>query len=337
MTSDGDGCLTQLDEESYQVVWAIHQPIRSQPHISPKFFTGPNKENVWYLQFRTDTISRRHQESFKRCILELHLFDSKSEEISVYVDFFVTGRPHAVHENDGYPRNVKKGSFALLFNTSDEEIRKAYECSYTNGLKIRCIVAHSRAKSVELSSKRKQVCEHRIIKDLELIKNEAKFSDIELVAKTVKFPAHKIILASRSPVFTAMFENDMQEKLSNTIDIPDIEPDVMIKLLSYIYTDTVEDIEDSIEDLIAAAEKYELEGLKSMCSEVIVEKLDKENVIPSLILADRYRVDDLKKQSLNFIAEHMKSLQKLEGFDTFSSSYPSLLKEILIHVSDKST
>ncbi len=39
------------------------------------------------------------------------------------------------------------------------------------------------------------------------------FSDVTLSVGATEFKAHKAILAARSPVFAAMFEHSMEEKL----------------------------------------------------------------------------------------------------------------------------
>merc|ERR1712228_737991 len=49
------------------------------------------------------------------------------------------------------------------------------------------------------------------------------------------FFVHRAILMSSSPVFQAMFENDMQEKKNSEIRIEDIPSDAVKLMLDYIY------------------------------------------------------------------------------------------------------
>ena len=65
------------------------------------------------------------------------------------------------------------------------------------------------------------------------------FSDVNLNIRGREFPAHKNILAARSEVFAAMFQHPTKEKLSNQIEIEDIEPEVFQELLRFIYTGRV--------------------------------------------------------------------------------------------------
>merc|ERR1712154_636228 len=49
------------------------------------------------------------------------------------------------------------------------------------------------------------------------------------------FPVHRAILMSSSPVFQAMFENDMVEKKNSEVKIEDIPSDAVKLMLDYIY------------------------------------------------------------------------------------------------------
>lgn len=54
--------------------------------------------------------------------------------------------------------------------------------------------------------------------------------------KKLPYRAHKAILSARSSVFAAMFDSDMQEKVSNEVIIEDLEFDVFLNMLEFIYS-----------------------------------------------------------------------------------------------------
>ena len=86
-------------------------------------------------------------------------------------------------------------------------------------------------------------------KNLKSTREKKKFADIILrVSDGEEFPAHKIILASRSPVFETMFSNpEFQENKENLICFEDIDSELMKHLLDYIYYGDI-----SFEDEIAS-------------------------------------------------------------------------------------
>jgi len=75
--------------------------------------------------------------------------------------------------------------------------------------------------------------EHTLANDLRRMLNAERGSDITLVANDgEEFPAHSLILASRSPVFAAMFEHEMKEKKEKRVIIDDLSSEVVACLLT---------------------------------------------------------------------------------------------------------
>ena len=90
------------------------------------------------------------------------------------------------------------------------------------------------------------------------------FTDIEFLVGDQKFPAHKVIVATRSPVFAAMFQNDMREARTNQVKIEDMEPTVFREFLYFLYTGQLNSV--CLNELHQAADKYQVETLKRLCS-----------------------------------------------------------------------
>ncbi|KAJ8676296.1 hypothetical protein QAD02_012083 [Eretmocerus hayati] len=334
--------LIHSKDDSSTIIWTIYQPIRGKPHNSVDFFTGVNDEFTWYLRFSTFIVNRPGYSNDQFCKLELFLKDSKSvQPCKVGVDLCIQGCPNGTLNNFGRHLSVVQSTNAVAEVTVlASEVRTVYENpNASGGLNIHCRIRNYDScvtpRFLTSDILGMHIAEPGLSKDFRKILESGKLCDIDLVVNKQKFHAHKIVLASRSPVFMAMFENDMQEKLSNEINIPDVDPDVMEKFLSYIYTNQVKNIESFAEGLIAAADKYQVDGLKTLASRAIVKKMNKENVIESLILADLHHVDELKKHALHFIARHMKNLKEIKGFNTLASTYPALLEDILIFMSER--
>src|SRR5699024_2919683 len=65
------------------------------------------------------------------------------------------------------------------------------------------------------------------------------FSDVTICATLdgKEFPAHKVILASRSSVFAAMFSHEeLEENKNKRVDIPEVSGQVLEAFLEYIYS-----------------------------------------------------------------------------------------------------
>ncbi|CAL1295009.1 unnamed protein product [Larinioides sclopetarius] len=103
--------------------------------------------------------------------------------------------------------------------------------------------------------------------------NDAIFVDTELRTSTRTFRTHRALLSARSPVFRKMFSHDMKEKNIGIIDITDLDNDSVHRMLLYIYTDSLKDLQiENASKLYEAAEKYEILSLKSRCSFFLKKK-----------------------------------------------------------------
>jgi len=86
---------------------------------------------------------------------------------------------------------------------------------------------------------------------------EDTLSDVCLLAEGRKFHAHRAILSARSPVFAAMFETPPENAdvghAKSTVDVHDLESDVLEEMLRFIYTGRVTQLELMAEKLLCAA------------------------------------------------------------------------------------
>jgi hypothetical protein len=79
----------------------------------------------------------------------------------------------------------------------------------------------------------------------------------------------------------------MKEAATNNVEIDDVDSETMWELLRFIYCGEVRGFKEIAKDLIYAAEKYEVDALKENCIEELVMNVTEENVIETLIIADR--------------------------------------------------
>lgn len=126
-------------------------------------------------------------------------------------------------------------------------------------------------------------------------------SDVAFVVGGVYFACHKALLASKSPVFSNIFLND---SISKTFDIDDIEPQVFAEVLRYIYTNQVENLNELARKILVVSDNYKLHELKAKCEASLIADINLENCAHLLILSDRYSADNLKNRILDFIRLH---------------------------------
>ncbi|CAL1275376.1 unnamed protein product [Larinioides sclopetarius] len=167
----------------------------------------------------------------------------------------------------------------------------------------------------------------------EAIKNlleEGTLSDVILRTDSQSFPAHKCILSARSPVFKAMFTGDMREKTGKSVEIPDLDEATLRELLSYIYTDTVAELQwRGTADLYRASDKYELLDLKRRCSTFLKTNLSVSSVCTVLILADMHHDQELREVAQDFITRQEAEFFASDAWGSFKKGNPNLALEIM--------
>ncbi|KAF9682670.1 hypothetical protein SADUNF_Sadunf05G0132900 [Salix dunnii] len=164
------------------------------------------------------------------------------------------------------------------------------------------------------------------------------FNDVVLVASSddglpgtassVPVPAHKAVLASRSPVFKAMLENEMVESRSGIIRISDVSYDVLRAFVNYLYTAEACLDEQMAYDHLILAEKYEVEHLKAYCEKFLVSKLNWDNSFVSYIFAHQYNAKHLLESALSLITDNMDKLTKREEYMELKEKDPWLVVDI---------
>ncbi|CAM0877990.1 unnamed protein product [Alopecurus aequalis] len=161
-----------------------------------------------------------------------------------------------------------------------------------------------------------------------------------LVSGGESFDAHKLILAARSPVFSAEFFGDFGEKSSQQIQVEGIDAAAFKAMLNYIYTDAVSDFDQRSEattelaqDLLAAADRYGLDRLKMICETKLSDSINAGTAATILAFAEQHNCSQLKAKCIDFIVGTPDILDEVlatDGYTHLVASRPSVLRELLM-------
>ncbi len=154
------------------------------------------------------------------------------------------------------------------------------------------------------------------------------FSDVTLLVGERRFAAHKALLAARSPVFRAMFQANTKEGQSGHVDVVGVDHDVFQRMLAFIYTGRAGDIGAVAADLLAAADRYQLDQLKEICEVELVRQLSATNAAQSLMLADIYSLAQLKQRTIRFINLNVSDVCATADWKEMTAFHPHLVAEV---------
>ena len=163
---------------------------------------------------------------------------------------------------------------------------------------------------------------------------ESCFTDVAFQIDGRSLHAHKFILSARSPVFAAMFLSGMQESQSSVITIEDVELDVMQAVIRYIYCG---DLEENNEDngmfaikLFAAADKYNLKLLRTLCESFIANNLTPEIVSSAMIAGHLHDSQLIKRECFKLISRVEEDVKQLEDWAEVHR-LPGLIDEMIFY------
>ena len=311
------GTIARINSDTYCYRWFIRNLhiFRHDPKSST-FTTGVDNENKWYL-------------SLIDCSgLCITLLDCKEEIVNVKVKVYSPTENNAV-EYEQNKLSLQKGKSNFLHGFAElcyAVVADDYSHLPPDGVTIICEITHLKPQTT--------FEDHSLLNDLKLTLQSGKNSDVTIFLEQKEFRVHKFMLALRSPVFSAMFKHNMKESKQNIIEITDIDQDIMEIILEYIYTGTLKDIDDEADRLFIAADKYALEGLRIMCSKVLIEKISIENVFQMFELADQYQANDLKECVLDYISNHREEVMKMPEYKLISNMPFFSIRQIVTRFSD---
>ena len=159
---------------------------------------------------------------------------------------------------------------------------------------------------------------------------------------TTTFHAHRLILQQCSSTVLNELCKSGGEEAGSRVSITDVKPEVFKHLLYYVYGGKIadEEMEENAKEIIDAADKYGIVGLKLEAEAAFVtsETITFDNAIDTLLYADATNCALLKEAVMDFIYENRKeAVSKLSFDDVPGSVVKDLLTAVNRNVDDGST
>ena len=138
--------------------------------------------------------------------------------------------------------------------------------------------------------------------------------DVTLVVDGQSFPAHRVVLSSCSEYFRAMFTDAMRESSEEKVILKGISAQGFKLVLEYAYTSQLAITENNCQDILSTASLLQFQDVVDACSHFLQEKMDMENVIDILIIADTYSLANLQKRCYLFVCQNFRRFSRTEYF-----------------------
>ncbi|TKS68025.1 Kelch-like ECH-associated protein 1 [Collichthys lucidus] len=141
-----------------------------------------------------------------------------------------------------------------------------------------------------------------------------RYKDLE----AVDFVAHKVVLASSSPVFRAMFTNGLKECGMELVPIEGIHPKVMDRLIEFAYTASISVGEKCVIHVMNGAVMYQIDSVVKACCDFLVQQLDPSNAIGIANFAEQIGCTELHQKAREYIYMNFSQVATQEEFFNLS-------------------
>jgi speckle-type POZ protein len=301
-------CLSKAEIEVDLFKWTIERLAFFAESEAVDSFTSNEFESKYSLRldFVNTYVKIYFLSKFKLkypTLVEIAIFNEKSEIVCQH-------RQCSISSNTRFPE--------FLFCTERTKLKSGNSVSgnITISCKVESINKNQLTGKETTIGKMVIIDQHqdRILHQLEEMFEKMPLSDITFNIRGQKFSAHKSILAVRSPVFAAMFQHPTKEMQSNQVKVKDIDPDVFQEVLRFIYTGKTEStaMDKMAPGLLAAADKYILEDLKSCCETHLIRQMSAENCLELLSLTIHHPAEHLRKYAIDYFRRYSgKSIVKM--------------------------
>ena len=321
--------LTKVQYCSVEYEWIIEDYNRVskclKQVLSPQFAASDDNERKWFFHLFFEEINEMNNE-----IVHIHLVRTDVAEVYVEVNLSFSCSSNRYIKTPVPFKSILRWNECIYIPLSNSDLVNDLDWnSDSNDSLILTCKIRTFSNIVNVKQNTLSYTESaNLTNDISALLYDPSFKDVEFLVKGKLFRAHKNILASRSEVFTAMFKNKMNESLTSSVKIKDIEPKIFEQMLYFIYTDEVDLKKNTVFKLFAAAHKYNVKKLKQICIEKIYENLSINNVLETLQFVELYSISELQERTLEFLTVHLTELQNSKEFELFITTYPDIAVKI---------
>ena len=156
-------------------------------------------------------------------------------------------------------------------------------------------------------------------------RKEGALCDVILeAADGAKFHAHKLVLASSSSYFQAMFTGEMVESRKDHVKL-DVQSRTLEVLIDFVYTNKIDvTCMKDAQAVLFSANMLLLHGAESACCDFIGKKITSNNCLNVAEFAEMIANQDLIKSVVGFVQDNFTEVVKRQG-----NSQQDFLKIIL--------
>ncbi|XP_063797246.1 kelch repeat and BTB domain-containing protein 12 isoform X2 [Pseudophryne corroboree] len=161
---------------------------------------------------------------------------------------------------------------------------------------------------MDFEYKRKQQHGNKLLEHVNSLRGSAELIDIVLVAEGQRFPCHRVVLASFSSYFRAMFTCGLVECNQTEVTLHDITAESVSIILEYVYTSQLYINNLTVQGVATAAYFMQMDDIFKACQMYMMDHMDASNCIGIHYFAKQISADDLEEKSKKYLYNHFSEV-----------------------------
>ena len=129
------------------------------------------------------------------------------------------------------------------------------------------------------------------------MRTKEEMTDFSVKVNNAVIPCHSVVMSAASPYFRVLLQCPMKEAAIREVDLDFMDEVYVHRVVDYCYTGRITVELSMAETYLDIAEYFHLTALKCHIEKFVCEHLSPKNCIGWCYRADKYRMDELEKQS----------------------------------------
>ena len=163
--------------------------------------------------------------------------------------------------------------------------------------------------------------------------NTKELSDVEVKCGDWVISAHRNVLSVHSDTLRTVFSSPrfVEGKTGvYTVKKEHMSPEILEDVVKWMYQQSIDDAPEKVADLLDAAEYFQIEGLKEICSQMLTRTLSVTNCLQLLDTAFKYNLKQLKKLATDILVPNrLQVLDKIQNLADVTRNIPPSALEML--------
>ncbi|XP_006000205.1 kelch repeat and BTB domain-containing protein 2 [Latimeria chalumnae] len=153
-----------------------------------------------------------------------------------------------------------------------------------------------------------------LLEQLKFFYEQQLLTDIVLIVEGTEFSCHKMVLATCSSYFRAMFMSGLSESRQTHIHLRNVDAATLRIIITYAYTGNLAINDSTVEQLYETACFLQVEDVIQRSREYLIKKINAENCVRLLSFADLFSCEELKQSAKRMVEHKFTAVYRQEAF-----------------------